>query len=44
VRLGLRTWLQLVRARLGRKPVVYVTAEAYQAFLKDSDVGYDIWL
>ena len=40
----LETWLRLVEAALGRRPVVYVTAEAYQEFLQDDDTGYELWI
>jgi len=43
VRRELASWLEEVERELGRRPVVYATAEAYRAFL-EGDAPPPLWL
>jgi lysozyme len=40
----LAAWLQAVEAATGSRPVIYVTREAYDAFLDGSEVAHPIWI
>jgi len=38
------TWLEAVERELGRRPVIYVTAETYGAYLRRSNLRYPVWI
>jgi len=40
----LTTWLDAVEKALGRRPVVYVTGEAYRAYLRRSGLQHPLWI
>jgi lysozyme len=44
LRRDLAVWLQAVEQATGSRPVIYVTREAYDAFLDGGDVDHPIWI
>ena len=40
----LAVWLDAVEQAIGARPVIYVTGEAYEAFLAGSDIEHPIWI
>lgn len=44
VRRALHRWLEIVARRSGRRPMVYVTREAYARFVREAGFGEAIWI
>jgi lysozyme len=44
VRRALHAWLDIVARASGARPIVYVTREAYDLFLRDAGFGEPIWI
>lgn len=44
VRANLKAWLDAVEEETGRRPIIYVTPDAHEAFVEGAGLGHPLWL